>query len=243
VRPLADVLLRSGVGADDLARYQSGEAVYTWTRNSRVIIPMSDIETAGDTLDLPAAAAIGVLNRNTNVIPGVVRFRTPAQAAAYFMLGETMGTAASGADAGKAKRSPFTNPFFPLRNEMMANRYMELARTMPRVFNFMMNTGWVGGDDADEREGRALKVKIRHSSAILQALADGSIEWVADPDFGYEVARAIPGVPEEILQPRKLYESQGRGEEYREWVRRLREERRTYLEQFPGIDPEIVRSV
>src|SRR5438093_13527989 len=107
---------------------------------------MSYIEPAGDTLDLPAAAAIGVLNRNTNVIPAVVRFRSPAQAAAYFMLGETMGTAASGTDAGKAKRSPFTNPFFPLRDEQQANRYMELARSMPQVFNFMMNTGWVGGD-------------------------------------------------------------------------------------------------
>jgi len=243
VKPLADVLLASGVAPAELAKYESGEAAYAWTKNSRVIIPMSDIETAGDSLDLPPAAGIGVLNRNTNIIPGVVRFRNPAQAAAYFMLGETMGTAASGADAGKAKRSPFTNPFFPLRNEQMANRYMELARTMPGVFNFMMNTGWVGGDDADEKAGRALKVKIRHSSAILQALSDGSIEWVEDKDFGYEVAKEIPGVPAEILQPRKLYEAQGRLAEYDEWVKRLRSERRAYLEGFSGIDPEIVKAV
>jgi phosphoenolpyruvate carboxykinase (ATP) len=243
VKALHGELLASGVAADELARYESGEATYTWSKNSRVIIPMSDIETAGDSLNLPPVSAIGVLNRNTNVIPGVVRFRNPAQAAAYFMLGETMGTAASGADAGKAKRSPFTNPFFPLRNEQMANRYMELARTMPAVFNFMMNTGWVGGDENDEKAGRALKVKIRHSSAILQALADGTIEWVADPDFGYEVAQAIDGVPAEILHPRKLYESQGRLAEYEEWVKRLREERRAYLQGFPGIDPAIVEAV
>ncbi|MGH7726222.1 MAG: phosphoenolpyruvate carboxykinase domain-containing protein [Candidatus Eiseniibacteriota bacterium] len=243
VKPLHDALARSGVTADELTRYESGEATYAWTKNSRVIIPMSDIETAGDSLDLPAVSAIGVLNRNTNVIPGVVRFRNPAQAAAYFMLGETMGTAASGADAGKAKRSPFTNPFFPLRNEQMANRYMELAKTMPQVFNFMMNTGWVGGDENDEKAGRALKVKIRHSSAILQALADGTIEWVEDPDFGYEVAKAVPGVPEEILRPKTLYAAQGRQSEYDEWVRRLREERRAYLEGFPGIDPAIIQAV
>lgn len=243
VKPLKDVLLASGVSAEDYAKYESGAATYTWSKNSRVIIPMSDIETAGDSLHLPPAAGIGVLNRNTNIIPGVVRFRSPAQAAAYFMLGETMGTAASGADAGKAKRSPFTNPFFPLRNEMMANRYMELAATMPGVFNFMMNTGWVGGDDADEKAGRALKVKIRHSSAILQALADGTIEWVADEDFGYEVAKEIPGVPLEILQPRTLYAAQGRLDEYDSWVKRLREERRAYLEGFAGIAPEIVKAV
>jgi phosphoenolpyruvate carboxykinase (ATP) len=243
VKPLKDVLLKSGVSAEDEAKYESGAATLTWSKNSRVIIPMSDIETAGDSLDLPAVSAIGVLNRNTNIIPGVVRFKNPAQAAAYFMLGETMGTAASGADAGKAKRSPFTNPFFPLRNEQMANRYMEIAKTIPNVFNFMMNTGWVGGDDADEKAGKALKVKIRHSSAILQALADGSIEWVEDADFGYEVAKAIPGVPDEILHPKALYESQGRRAEYDEWVKRLREERRAYLAGFPGIDPAIVEAV
>jgi phosphoenolpyruvate carboxykinase (ATP) len=243
VKPLHDVLLKSGVSADDVAKYEAGDGTYTWSKNSRVIIPMSDIETAGDSLNLPPAAAIGVLNRNTNIIPGVVRFHNPAQAAAYFMLGETMGTAASGADAGKAKRSPFTNPFFPLRNEQMANRYMELAETMPGVFNFMMNTGWVGGDENDEKAGRALKVKIRHSSAILQALADGTITWEDDHDFGYQVATAIPGVPDEILQPKKLYEVQGRLAEYQEWVKRLREERRAYLEGFPGIDPAIIKAV
>ena len=243
VQPLRDMLARSGVSGDDLAKYEGGEAAYTWSKNSRVIIPMSDIETAGDSLNLPATAAIGVLNRNTNIIPGVVRFRNPAQAAAYFMLGETMGTAASGADAGKAKRSPFTNPFFPLRNEQMANRYMELAKTMPTVFNFMMNTGWVGGDENDEKAGRALKIKIRHSSAILQALADGTIQWVPDADFGYEVAARIEGVPDEILQPRKLYAAQDRLAEYEEWVKRLREERRAYLEGFAGIDPAIVQAV
>ena len=243
VKPLHDVLLASGVAAAELAKYEAGEAAYAWSKNSRVIIPMSDIETAGDSLDLPPAAGIGVLNRNTNIIPGVVRFRSPAQAAAYFMLGETMGTAASGADAGKAKRSPFTNPFFPLRNEQMANRYMELAATMPGVFNFMMNTGWVGGDDADEKAGRALKVKIRHSSAILQALSDGTIEWVADDDFGYDIAKEIKGVPAEILNPKMLYEAQGRRAEYDEWVTRLRAERRAYLEGFVGIDPEIVKAV
>jgi phosphoenolpyruvate carboxykinase (ATP) len=243
VRVWHDVLKRSGVSEDDLAAFENGEKTYVWTKNARVIIPMSDIETAGDVFHLPPVAAIGVLNRNTNIIPAVVKFKTAAQAAAYFMLGETMGTAASGADAGKAKRSPFTNPFFPLRDEMQANRYMELAATMPQVFNFMMNTGWVGGDEAAEKHGQALKVKIKHSSAIFQSLADGGVEWVADPDFGYEVAKAIPDVPVELLQPRRFYEAQGRDAEYRDIVSKLRAERRAFLEKFPGINAEIVKAL
>jgi phosphoenolpyruvate carboxykinase (ATP) len=243
VRFWHDVLRRSGVSETDLASFEKGEKTYAWTKNSRVIIPMSAIKTAGDMKDLPLVAAIGVLNRNTNIIPAVVRFRTPAQAAAYFMLGETMGTAASGADAGKAKRSPFTNPFFPLRDEMQGNRYMELAQTMPGVFNFMMNTGWVGGDEEAEKKGRALKVKIKHSSAILQALADGTIEWEVDPDFGYEIASAIPGVPEELLNPRRYYEATGRKAEYDATVSKLHSERRAYIEKFAGINSEIIAAL
>jgi len=243
VRFWHDVLRRSGVSETDLAAFEQGEKAYAWTRNSRVIIPMSAIETAGDMKDLPLVAAIGVLNRNTNIIPAVVRFRTPAQAAAYFMLGETMGTAASGADAGKAKRSPFTNPFFPLRDEMQGNRYMELVSTMPGVFNFMMNTGWVGGDEEAEKIGKAQKIKIKHSSAILQALADGTIEWDVDPDFGYEIASAIPAVPEELLNPRRFYEATGRKAEYDATVAKLKSERHAYLEKFAGINSEILAAL
>jgi phosphoenolpyruvate carboxykinase (ATP) len=243
VRHIKDVLLRSGVSPAEYEEYASGRKKYVWTKNGRTIIPMRDIETAGDSLNLPKAAAIGVLNRNTNIIPAVVRFQSPAQAAAYFMLGETMGTAASGADAGKAKRSPFTNPFFPLRDEQMAHRYMELAASMPEVFNFMMNTGWVGGDEAAEAAGKAMKVKIRHSSAILQALADGSIQWVKDADFGYLHAAAVPGVPDELLNPRKFYESQGRKAEYEEIVGQLKHDRRKYLEGFPGLSTAVIEAL
>jgi len=106
-----------------------------------------------------------------------------------------------------------------------------------------MNTGWVGGDEEAEARGEALKVKIRHSSAILQALADGRAEWETDPDFGYDVAKAIDGVPIELLQPRRFYEAKGRGAEYRDLVARLHTERRSFLEKFKGLDPAIVDAV
>jgi Phosphoenolpyruvate carboxykinase (ATP) len=54
-----------------------------------------------------------ILNRNENIVPGVARLDR-AQAAAYFMLGETTGTSAGGKDEeGKFLRVPGTNPFFP----------------------------------------------------------------------------------------------------------------------------------
>ena len=139
-------------------------------------------------------------------MPGVARLdRT--QAAAYFMLGETTGTSAGGQDEeGKFLRVPGTNPFFPRDMADMGNRMLGLLDSKPLQV-FVLNTGRVGGTD----EATSKKVTIPCSSAMVEAIVSGTIEWAGDPDFGYEIAATIPGIPDqEILQPRRLYERQGR---------------------------------
>jgi phosphoenolpyruvate carboxykinase (ATP) len=106
---------------------------------------------------------------------------------------------------------------------------------------FVLNTGRVGGGEGDER---SKKVTIPYSSAIVQAIVEDTIEWEQDPDFGYEVASSLPGVDDpEILQPRRLYERQGRMEEYRAMVERMKAERREYLASFHGLDEAILKSI
>ncbi|HEY9232726.1 MAG TPA: hypothetical protein VIS78_11290, partial [Blastocatellia bacterium] len=93
---------------------------------------------------------------------------------------------------------------------------------------------------------RSKKVRIHHSSAIVKAIAEGTIEWQEDPDFGYQVAESVPGLEGEdmdILQPRRLYESQGRTDEYRQIVERLKNERREYMQKWEGLNPEIAAAV
>jgi phosphoenolpyruvate carboxykinase (ATP) len=157
------------------------------------------------------------------------------------MLGETQGTSAGGKEEeGKFLRVPGTNPFFPLLHEQQGNRFLELLDSCSFQV-YLLNTGRVGGPDGDDR---SKKVTIPYSSAVVKAIAEGTIQWEADPDFGYEVASAVPGVDDpEILQPRKLYERQGRGDEYATIVKRLKQERREYLQKFPGLHPEIVHAV
>ena len=181
--------------------------------------------------------------------PGILRFVTPAQAAAYFMLGETTKTSAAGKDRGKT-RSPFTQPFFPLSHGLQAKRFQELAATMSKTDMWLMNTGFVGGDAADVKSGQALKVKIRHSSAMLEALLAGTIAWTRDPDFGYEVVdidhpdneKLLEKVPAEILRPVKLYQAQGRESEYEAWVTAMKSQRKEFLKKF-GVAGEIVDAV
>ena len=218
---------------DDLDFYNT-----SYTQNGRATFPFRVIESAAEE-PIEQAHFLLVLNRNENLIPAVAKLEGP-QAAAYFMLGETQGTSAGGAEeAGKFLRVPGTNPFFPLPHDLQGNRFLELLEEHPLEV-YLMNTGRVGGPETDER---SRKVRIRHSSAIVKGIAEGTISWERDPDFGYLVASGVPGIDDEeagVLRPRELYREQGRGEEYRGLVERFKAERRAFLEKFPSLSAEIV---
>ena len=210
----------------------------SYTKNGRTTWPFSYVDPWPGN-DVPPAEFLLILNKNENIVPGVARL-DGAQAAAYFMLGETTGTSAGGKDEeGKFLRVPGTNPFFPRDMADMGNRMLELLDSH-ELNVYVLNTGRVGGKDEEQSK----KVTIPYSSAIVEAIVSGTIEWVTDQDFGYEVAASLPGVDDpEILQPRRLYERQGRLEEYNAMVARLKSERREYLASFPGLDDSILKSI
>ena len=204
-----------------------------WTQNGRSVIPMSAIENVADLSAIPPVSSMGILNRDEGpdaATPGIVRFVNPDQAAAYFMLGETTKTSAAGKEVGKT-RSPFTQPFFPRAFGLQAERFSGLVATMPAVDLWMMNTGYVAGGLRD-----GIKIKIQHSSAMLEALTSGTIIWKTDPDFGYEIvdidhsgnANLISAVPREILNPIVAVSESI----YQDWVIRMRQERRAFLRSY-----------
>ena len=213
----------------------------SYTPNGRATFPFGVIESGVDE-EVDDAHFLLILNRNENIIPAVAKLEGP-QAAAFFMLGETEGTSAGGADeAGVFLRVPGTNPFFPMPHDLQGNRFLELLEEHPLEV-YLMNTGRVGGPEEDER---SKKVKIKHSSAIVKGIAEGTIEWVEDPDFGYKVAASVPGIDREdidILQPQRLYAATGRKQECDEGIARLKDARAEFLTKFPSLSEEIVNSV
>lgn len=208
------------------------------TANGRSTFPLANIRHR-DPRSVPSASYLLILNRSDHVIPTVARLR-PAQVAGYFMLGETKGTSAGGAaEAGKSLRVPGTNPFFFDDDSLQGNRLLEILDTVPDLEAYVLNTGRVGG----EGEG-SKKVRIPDSSAIVAGIVAGSIDWAADPDFGYEVADSVPGVSDlELLQPRWLYERQGRLGEYEAMVERLRAERIEYLRSYRALDDSVLNGL
>jgi phosphoenolpyruvate carboxykinase (ATP) len=212
----------------------------SYTKNGRAVFGMEDLGRFKDARDLSRVDYLLILNRNENIIPAVARL-SQEQAAAYFMLGETTGTSAGGAaEEGKFLRVPGTNPFFPLPHGLQGNRFLELLDTHPMEV-YLMNTGSVGGKDGAEG---AKKVKIPHSSAVVKAIAEQSIKLTGDEDFGYEIAEEVPGIDDvELLQPRRLYEREGRLDQYAGTVERLKRERAETLAQYPHLTAEITAAV
>jgi phosphoenolpyruvate carboxykinase (ATP) len=269
VKRWRDVLIQTGAVAENVDAYISGKVkreeimdsndipkdgwdFVTWTQNGRSIIPMSAIKDAADFESIPHVQSMGILNRDEGsnaATPGILKFTSPEQAAGYFMLGETTKTSAAGKDRGKT-RSPFTQPFFPRAHGLQAQRFSEIAATMRNVDMWEMNTGYVAGTQKDIDKGQALKVKIRHSSAMLEKMLSGSIRWKRDPDFGYDIVdidapenrELLEQVPKEILNPKVFYEEKGRIEEYKNWVVQMKKERKQFLEQYK-VDPAIIRAV
>ena len=211
-----------------------------YTQNGRAVFEMSDLLSFEDARNVGPVDYLLILNRNENIIPGVAKLNQE-QAAAYFMLGETTGTAAGGAsEAGRFLRVPGTNPFFPLPHGFQGNRLLELLATHP-IQAFLLNTGRVGGKDGDDR---SKKLKIPHTSACVKGIAEGTIEWTDDPDFRYQVAASVPDIDDpELLQPKRLYERQGRVDEYSALVDRLKSERVERLQEFPELSEDIIKAV
>jgi phosphoenolpyruvate carboxykinase (ATP) len=211
-----------------------------YTKNGRAVFEMRDLLLYEDARNVGPVDYLLILNRNENIIPAVAKL-DQEQAAAYFMLGETTGTSAGGAaEEGKFLRVPGTNPFFPLPHGLQGNRLLELLATHP-IQTYLLNTGRIGGSDYDDR---SKKLRIPDTSACVKGIAEGTIVFDEDPDFRYHVATSIPGLEDdEKLRPRRLYEAQGRADEYNGIVERLKADRVAHLQQFTQLSEDIIKAV
>jgi phosphoenolpyruvate carboxykinase (ATP) len=130
---------------------------------------------------------------------------SPEHAMYHFISGYTAKVAGTevGVTEPQATFSPcFGGPFLVWH----PNKYAELLaskmhRHQTRVW--LVNTGWSGG-----AYGTGKRISLRHTRAIIDAIHSGALAGArkeTDPVFGFEVVIECPGVPAEILVPRRMW--------------------------------------
>jgi len=175
------------------------------TENTRAAYPISFIDNA-----VPAGVGghpknIVMLTADAfGVLPPIARL-TPQGAMYHFLSGYTAKVA--GTEKGVTEPSAtfstcFGAPFLPLAPGFYARMLGEkIALHQARVW--LVNTGWSGGP-----YGVGHRMKIRYTRAMINAALAGALDRVAyekDPFFNLDVPSSCPGVPADVLNPRKTW--------------------------------------
>lgn len=138
------------------------------------------------------------------VMPPVARL-TPEQAMFYFLSGYTAkvaGTERGVTEPQETFSACFGAPFLTLHPA----RYAELIGAKIREHRpgvWLVNTGWTGGP-----YGVGHRMSLAHTRAIVTAIVEGQLDdvpTVTDPIFGLALPTSCPGVPSEVLDPRKTW--------------------------------------
>jgi phosphoenolpyruvate carboxykinase (ATP) len=109
-------------------------------------------------------------------------------------------------------------------------------RANPKIECYLLDTGRFGAHPgADD----GVKITVYDSARLLADAARGAIKWKKDPDWGYEVAAEVGDVGMKHFDPRNYYDE----EEYARLTEGLKAERRAWLGQFKGLDPDIVGAI
>ena len=173
--------------------------------NSRGAYPIEFIPNTSEKNLGPVPSNVVFLTADAfGVLPPVARL-TPDQAMYHFLSGYTAKVAGTeiGVTEPEATFSTcFGAPFMPRHPSIYGNLLKERI-AKGGVQCWLLNTGWTGG-----KYGVGKRMPIKATRALLNAALDGSLknaEFRKDPNFGFDVPVAVPGVDSAILDPRSTW--------------------------------------
>ena len=170
------------------------------------------------------------------VLPPIARL-TPAQAMYHFLSGFTSKVA--GTERGVTEPEPtfstcFGAPFMPRRPEIYGNLLREKIASHGATC-WLVNTGWTGG-----AYGTGSRMPIKATRGLLTAALEGSLaeaEFRKDPNFGFDVPVAAPGVAEVLLDPRRTWDD---GDAYDRQAAKLVDMfSKNFKQYLPHIDADV----
>jgi phosphoenolpyruvate carboxykinase (ATP) len=220
--------------------------------NGRAVIPRETLGAhVSKRINLPPANELdglifAFITRRMTVLPIAAKL-TPAQAAATFMLGESIETSAGDPRrAGQSVRVVGTNPFIVGDEAAHGNWFYELLRANEKTCQaYLLNTGGVGEIIERDGEGRAvikqktLRVGISEMATIIRGIVGGSIEWAKETEFGTLVPASVDGLDMGKFGLENFYGREQAGE----YVTKLLDERREWLARFPDLHKDIAKGL
>ncbi|MBA3878634.1 MAG: phosphoenolpyruvate carboxykinase (ATP) [Sphingobium sp.] len=173
--------------------------------NTRGAYPIDFIPNASAANMGPVPRNIVMLTADAyGVLPPIAKL-TPEQAMYHFLSGYTARVAGTeiGVTEPEATFSTcFGAPFMPRHPSVYGNLLKERI-AKGGVDCWLVNTGWTGG-----KYGVGHRMPIKATRALLNAALDGrlnDVEFRTDPNFGFKVPVAVPGVDAAILDPRETW--------------------------------------
>ncbi|MHA1267781.1 MAG: phosphoenolpyruvate carboxykinase [Candidatus Helarchaeota archaeon] len=220
----------------------------TLTGNGRGIMQKKDFgKYSSEGINLPPLSDVDgllifMITRRNTVVP-IASKLTLEQAAAAFMLGESIET--SGSDprrAGESVRVVGTNPFI-VGDEAEEGRifYDIIKKNAMKVKCFLLNTGGIGEiretlpDGTKVLKRKVRRIPIKEMAAIIRGIARDSIVWEPEPYFGTMWPKKVEGVDMSKYNPARFYSPK----QLKELVEGLKRERKDYLAQFKDLDKKI----
>ena len=176
-----------------------------YTENTRAAYPLHFIGNADPTGVGPGPKNVVFLTADAfGVLPPISKL-TREQAAYHFISGYTAklaGTEIGIKEPSATFSAGFGAPFLPRHPGEYAAMLVERLERFD-VPVWLVNTGWTGGP-----YGVGHRMNINHTRNMVRAAINGDldgVETVMDPVFRVAVPVAVPGVPDEVLQPRNTW--------------------------------------
>ncbi len=173
--------------------------------NSRGAYPIDFIPNASEKNMGPVPRNMIFLTADAyGILPPIAKL-TPDQAMYHFLSGYTArvaGTEIGVTEPDATFSTCFGAPFMPRHPSVYGNLLKERI-AKGGVDCWLVNTGWTGG-----KYGVGNRMPIKATRALLNAALDGSlngVEFRTDPNFGFKVPVAVPGVDAAILDPRSTW--------------------------------------
>ncbi|MBV8523974.1 MAG: phosphoenolpyruvate carboxykinase [Acetobacteraceae bacterium] len=139
------------------------------------------------------------------VLPPIAKL-SPPQAMYHFLSGYTARVAGTEKGVGAEPQATFSTcfaaPFLPRKPEVYG-RMLADSIAKHGADCWLVNTGWTGG-----AYGVGNRMSIKYTRAMVAAALGGTLargKFRKDPYFGLMIPELVPGVPNEVLDPRACW--------------------------------------